>query len=148
MSTIRNIWKEVNVDLKKDKTTPLDILKEQAKAINEDIDKTNLYGLVMSFSIGSNDKIDTIKHTLYLCPRNGGDYNYRFIEFEGKPDNDYPLTVYAYQNGGNLNFGECKDETELYKVLTEIFKDPRLKIVFEQLRNIGNTIDSWKNENH
>lgn len=145
MSKIRNIWDEVNVDLKKDKPTPLDILQEQAKAINKDVEKTNLLGLVMSFTIGTNDKIEKVKHTLYLLPKNGGDYNYRFIELEGKPDSDYPLTVYAYQSG-NINFGECKDENELYEVLTQVFKDPRLKIVFEQLKNIGNTIDSWKNE--
>lgn len=145
MSTIRNIWKEVNVDLKKNKVTPLDILQEQANAINEDVHKTNLLGLVMSFTIGTDDKIDKVKHTLYLLPKNGSDYNYRFIEFEGKPDNDYPLTIYAYQSG-NLNFGECQNEDELYDILTKIFKDPRLKIVVEQLKNIGNTIESWKNE--
>ena len=145
MSKIRNIWEEVNVDLKKDKATPLDILKEQASAINKDVEKTNLLGIVMSFTIGTNDEIDKVKHTLYLLPKNGSEYNYRFIELEGKPDSDYPLTVYAFQSG-NINFGKCNDENELYEVLTMVFKDPRLKVVFEQLKNIGNTIDSWKNE--
>lgn len=145
MSKIRNIWEEVNVDLDKVKTTPLDILKEQAKAINKDVEKTNLLATVMSFTFGSNDKIENIKHTMYLFPKNGGDYNYRFIELEGKPDSDYPLTVYAYHSG-NINFGECKDENDLYDVLVRVFKDNRLKILFEQLKNIGNTIDSWKND--
>lgn len=145
MSKIRNIWQEVNVDLKKDNATPLDILQEQANAINKDVERTNISGLIMSFTIGKNDIIDKVKHTLYLFPRNGGDYNYRFIELEGKPDSDYPLTVYAYQSG-NINFGECKDEIALYEVFTKIFKDPRLKIVFEQLKSIGNTIESWKKE--
>jgi len=145
MSKIRNIWEEVNVDLKKDKATPLDILQEQAKAINKDVEKTNILGLVMSFSIGTNDKIDKVKNTLYLLPKNGGDYNYRFIELESNPDSDYPLTVYAYQSG-NINFGKCNNENELYEVLIKIFKDTRLKIVFEQLKNIGNTIEGWGNE--
>lgn len=146
MSRIRNIWKEVNANLQKDKPTPLDILNEQANAINREVEKTNILSFVLSFSIGINDKIDKVKHTLYLLPKNGGDYNYRFIELEGKPDCDYPLTIYAYQNG-NINFGECKNEDDLYEVLKKVFIDPRLKIVFEQLKNIGNTIDSWKNEN-
>ena len=142
---IRNIWGEVKVDLNKDKVTPLDILNAQAEALNKDVDKTNIFGAVMTLSIGKNGLIDTVKHVLRLFPKNGNDYNYRFIELVGKPDIDYPVTVYAYQSG-NINFGECKDEGELYKTLIEIFKDPRLKIVFEQLKNIGNTIEGWRNE--
>ncbi len=142
---IRNIWSEVKIELDKNIITPFDILQEQVKAINKDVKKTNILGVVMTISIGTNDQISEIKHVLYLFPKNGNDYNYRFIELVSKPDSDYPLTVYAFQSG-NINFGVCEDENELYETLTKIFKDPRLKIVIEQLKNIGNTIESWKNE--
>ncbi len=144
MSPIRNIWDETQVDLKKDGITPLDILQEQAKAINKQTDKTNIVSYVMSFSTTTNGLVDEIKHVLYLIPKNGNDYNYRFIEIASKPDTDYPLTVFAYQSGES-NFGPCQDEKDFYSALSKIFKDKRLKIVFEQLKNIGNTIENWNN---
>ncbi len=146
MSPIRNIWNEANVDFDKGKNvTPLDILREQSNALNEDTDKTNIYSIVMSFSIKKNNVLDKVKHVLYIFPKNGNDYNYKLIEITNNPENDYPLQVYAYQSG-NINFGKCNTEEEFYEKLSEIFKDPRLKIVFEQLRNIGDTIESFKQE--
>lgn len=144
MNTIRNIWKEANVDLEHDKVTPLDILEKQAESLNEDSDKTNLHGVVMSFSSAHNEQIDEVKHTLFLFPKNGEGYNYKFIELVCKPDHDYPLQVYAYQSG-DRDFGSCENEDELYTVLENIFTDPRLKNVFEQLKHIGNKID-WRRE--
>jgi hypothetical protein len=144
MNKIRNIWNEVSPDLKKDKVTPLDILLEQSKAINENADQTNIISLVMSFSLSKDNLLDEVKHSLYLLPKNGRGYNYRFIEIIGKPDSDYPLEVSAYQSG-QINFGQCKTEEEFYNKLIEIFNDPRLKIVFEQLKNIGNIIEKQAN---
>lgn len=143
--TIRNIWNEANIDLDTNIITPFNILQEQAKAINRDVDKTNIIGVVMTLTVSTNEQIKEVKHVLYLFPKNGNDYNYRFIELECKPDRDYLLKVYAYQSG-NVNFGECKDEDELYETLRKIFRDPRLRIVFEQLKNIGNTIESWRKD--
>ncbi|MFD2938526.1 hypothetical protein [Flavobacterium notoginsengisoli] len=146
MSPIRNIWNEANVDFNKgENVTPVDILRKQSDALNKDTDKTNIYSMIMSFSIKKNNVVDKVKHVLYIFPKNGNDYNYKLIEISSNPENDYPLQVYAYQSG-NINFGKCKTEEEFYETLSKIFTDPRLKIVFEQLRNIGDTIESFKQE--
>ena len=147
MTAIRNIWNEVNSGVQENREngeiTPLDILREQEKAINKDVEKTNILSLLLTVSIKENNVVEKIKHTLYLLPRNGNDYNYRFIEIEQNVDNIYPVTVYAFQSG-NTNFGECHNNEEFYEVLLKIFNDPRKNIVFRQLREIGDSIENWE----
>lgn len=147
MSKIRNIWKEVssNQPAERSEITPLKILEEQANAINDDADRTNIVGMTMTFTISQQDTIKETKHILYLFPKNGNDYNYRFIEIKQNIDSVYPIKVSAFQNG-NTDFGTCKNEDEFYETLKRIFTDRRKEIVFDQLKNIGNSIEEWKKE--
>jgi len=147
MSKIKNIWREFSNEeaTNVNETTPLKILEELSKTISEDVEKTNILGITMTFTISEQDTIKEIKHILYLFPKNGNDYNYRFIEVKQNIDSIYPIKVIAFQNS-ITDFGTCANDDEFYETLKKIFSDPRIKIVFDQLRNIGNTITAWKNE--
>jgi hypothetical protein len=142
MSDIRDIWKETTSGNQQPENVPLAILEKQAKSINEEAEKTNIISAVFNITNSAEPKI---KHVLYLFPRNGNNYNYRFIEFTQPIDSFYPVTIQAYQNG-DIHFGDCGDENEIYSTLTKIFQDPRRNIVFEQLKNIGATIQAWNEE--
>jgi len=141
MSAIRNIWSEIS-ESRDHNNVPLAILQEQAKAINSDAEKTEITAAVITLT---NSTEPIVKHVLYLVPRHGNNYNYRFVEFIQPVDSYYPVKIEAYQQG-DTNFGECRNEDEIYSKLTAVFQDIRRTIVFDQLKNIGHTIRSWRAE--
>ena len=144
MKNIRNIWKDTYPnESNQDENVPLAILERQAKAINEDKAKTDIIATVIS--ITNSTELAKIKHILYLLPVHGNNYNYRFVEFNQPIGSYYPVTISAYQQG-ETSFGECYKEDEIYDALEKIYKDKRRSIVFEQLKNIGETVKAWNQE--
>jgi hypothetical protein len=141
MSNIRNIWMEASSQ-QNENNIPRAILEKQAEAITADVERTEIIASVITVA---NSTEPFIKHILFLFPRFGDNYNYRFLEFKQPIDSYYPVSIEAFQRG-DTSFGECNSENEIYEKLSEIFRDTRRAIVFEQLKNIAHTVRTWRQE--
>ncbi|RYZ76145.1 MAG: hypothetical protein EOP04_32425 [Proteobacteria bacterium] len=137
MNPIRNIWEKANVNSDNRSTTagPLDILEEQANAINSCSEETNIGSVVISYSITVDDVLEEFRHVLYLFPEHAPDYEYQLIEVASKCENEFPVAVWAFHNT-IVRIGKCKSEEAFYVALSKIFNDKRLGNVFDELQNV------------
>ncbi len=137
MNRIKEIWPNFDADAVQEENLPLKILEAQSEAINKYKEHNEVYSAIVT---STGDDTSSIKHILYLLPVYGNGYNYRYIEFSQPIDSIYPVEIKAFQTGNN-EFGTAKNETEIYKTLTNIFKDQRTQIAITQLKSMGKGVE-------
>jgi hypothetical protein len=119
-------------------------LQKLSDSINSQKDNSKIISTVVSVSSDDDNK-KSIKHVLYLLPIKGHGYNYRYIQFEQSLESYFPVKILAFQNGVS-DFGVAENENEIFSKFKQIATDPRTKIIFDQLKSIGETIHDWKKE--
>ena len=139
-----NFWSIINTQDKIKVNIPLRSLQQLSDSINSEKDNSKIISTVVSVSSDDDNK-KSIKHVLYLFPIKGHGYNYRYIQFEQSIESYFPVRILAFQNGAS-DFGVAENENEILLKFNEIAIDPRTKIVFNQLKSIGETIHDWKRE--
>jgi hypothetical protein len=144
MSKIQEIWSGFSKS-EDNLNAPLKILENLAEAINSNSVTDEVFARIVTVTgVEQNELI----HALYLLPIHGNGYNYRYIEFMQPIDSFFPVHIHAFQSG-NSDFGIVpleNGEEGIYDVLKKIFSDLRTKIVFTQLKSMGNTMRGWKDE--
>lgn len=146
MNRIKEIWAGfTQTPVEAELNLPLQILEHLANEINKDAARDEVCARVVTVTgVASNEVI----HSLYLLPVYGNGYNYRFIELAQPIDAFFPVHVTAFQSG-NSDFGTVaieQGEDGIYETLQRIFGDPRTKIVFAQLKSMGNTARGWNEQ--
>ena len=73
-------------------------------------------------------------------------YFYRLIEIYQPIDVIYPIKITAFQNPPTEE-KVIESATKLREELIEIIGDPRIRVIIEMLRQMGETIANWIKEN-
>lgn len=119
------------------------ILNQLSEQIYQEWKDKGIYSYVAT-SHGHGDDIMTLSLNI-MSAGDKNQYFYRLIEIEQHIDRAYKVNIRAFQNPPTA-WKEISSASELKTELIEIMGDPRIKIIVEMVRQMGETIRAWEKE--